>query len=279
MATGKKRLNPETGKPFKLGDVREDGFQFERYMTSRINKKDGYFVERWISPKAQKDRKERLLKAKKRINPKTKKIFKRGDVREDGYIFVEYQYTLPPKLDGYFKEQWSSKERWEHERKNRNNNPSGIGKRSINPSTGEPWKKGEVREDGLIFWGISRLRVNKEGFYKNNFFSPSSFHRRQVLHTLGHIRERVKKKGLKLSVDADYLISIYPKDSLCPILGVKMEWGGQRANSPSLDRIVPEKGYVKGNVMWLCDKANTMKSNANPEELKTFAKWIKKTIK
>ena len=84
---------------------------------------------------------------------------------------------------------------------------------------------------------------------------------------------------MKLSVDADYLISIYPKDSLCPILGVKMEWGGQRENSPSLDRIVPEKGYVKGNVMWVCDKANTMKSNANAEELKKFAKWIRKTIK
>jgi hypothetical protein len=28
MATGKKRLNPETGKEFKLGDDRRDGYTF-----------------------------------------------------------------------------------------------------------------------------------------------------------------------------------------------------------------------------------------------------------
>jgi len=268
-----RRLNPATGKRFVNGYIREDGYKFQNYMTSRINKKDGYFVERWISPKAQKDIKERLLKAKKRINPKTRNIFKKGDIREDGYIFVEYQFTLPPRLDGYFKEQWCSKERWENERKNRNNNPSGIGKRSKNPLTGKQWKKGEVREDGLIFCSVSKLRTNKEGFYKDNFSSPSAYHRRHVIHTLGHIKKRVEKKSLKLSVDADYLISIYPEDSLCPILGMKLEWGGDRANSPSLDRIIPEKGYVEGNVMWLSDKANTMKSNASQDELKKFANW------
>jgi hypothetical protein len=43
-----KRLNPNTGKPFKHGDIREDGYVFKQYSTSI--KKDGYFVEAWFNP-------------------------------------------------------------------------------------------------------------------------------------------------------------------------------------------------------------------------------------
>lgn len=41
-----KRLNPNTGKPFKRGDQREDGLYFLGY-TSSYTKKDGYFAEQW----------------------------------------------------------------------------------------------------------------------------------------------------------------------------------------------------------------------------------------
>ena len=42
----------------------------------------------------------------KRINPKTNKSFKRGDMREDGYVFRQYDltYLLPT---GYFAESWT----------------------------------------------------------------------------------------------------------------------------------------------------------------------------
>jgi len=40
----------------------------------------------------------------KRINPTTNEPFKRGDVREDGYIFFSYAKVL--RLDGTFKEIW-----------------------------------------------------------------------------------------------------------------------------------------------------------------------------
>ena len=40
----------------------------------------------------------------KRLNPQTQELFRRGDVREDGYLF--YKYTGILKLDGTFKEIW-----------------------------------------------------------------------------------------------------------------------------------------------------------------------------
>ena len=46
----------------------------------------------------------------KRINPKTNEIFKRGDVREDGCIF--FQYQLKKIRDGYFVESWLSPEKF-----------------------------------------------------------------------------------------------------------------------------------------------------------------------
>jgi 5-methylcytosine-specific restriction endonuclease McrA len=58
-----KRLNPETGKPFKQGDVREDGYIFRGYQTTRIRARGvhkGFYKEMWTTPEKFGKRKERL---------------------------------------------------------------------------------------------------------------------------------------------------------------------------------------------------------------------------
>lgn len=49
----------------------------------------------------------------------------------------------------------------------------------------------------------------------------------------------------------------------CPILGIPLAIspGKISAGSPSLDRVVNERGYVKGNVRVISHKANAAKSN------------------
>ena len=49
------------------------------------------------------------------------------------------------------------------------------------------------------------------------------------------------------------------------------EGRGPRDNSPSLDKIVPELGYVPGNITIVSSKANRLKSQQSPEELLAFA--------
>ena len=44
-----KRLNPKTGKPFKYGDVREDGMIFQSYSKKHYSKTTGYIKEYWKS--------------------------------------------------------------------------------------------------------------------------------------------------------------------------------------------------------------------------------------
>ena len=96
--------------------------------------------------------------------------------------------------------------------------------------------------------------------------------------SFNHCKYRVKKYKLKFDLDLKYLRSIYPKDNRCPILGYVMRPSqgkiGSDKFSPSLDRIDPTKGYVKGNVEWVCMLANKMMSDASGEDLIRFSKWI-----
>ena len=92
-------------------------------------------------------------------------------------------------------------------------------------------------------------------------------------------RHRAKKKGLDFNIElSDIVIPEY-----CPVLGLKLEAaggsGGAKRNSPSLDRIVPELGYIKGNVQVISNAANLLKGDSTPEEMLLFAEWVFKNYK
>ena len=76
------------------------------------------------------------------------------------------------------------------------------------------------------------------------------------------------------NIDVEHLYGIWPKDNKCPILKTPFTTGGDRNDSPSLDRIDSSKGYQKGNVRVISTLANRMLNNASRQELKAFATWI-----
>lgn len=94
---------------------------------------------------------------------------------------------------------------------------------------------------------------------------------------LRRAKQRAKDKGLEFNLSAGDVI--IPK--LCPILGIELKMhkgrSGGNPNSPALDRVNNNKGYVKGNVMVMSHLANMMKSSATTEEMVMFAKWVIKT--
>lgn len=64
----------------------------------------------------------------------------------------------------------------------------------------------------------------------------------------------------------------------CPVLGIPLQIGiGFRSdNSPSLDKIIPNKGYVKGNVKVISYRANRFKSDAVLDEIIKVAEYMRK---
>ena len=52
-----------------------------------------------------------------------------------------------------------------------------------------------------------------------------------------------------------------------------------KVSAPSLDRLIPKLGYVKGNIVIVSTRANTIKRDATPEELMKIAKFYEKVFK
>jgi hypothetical protein len=89
---------------------------------------------------------------------------------------------------------------------------------------------------------------------------------------LQQAKHRAKKSGVPFNLtEADVSIPTH-----CPALGIPLYPAEQTVgpNSPSLDRIRPELGYTRGNVIVLSHRANTIKQNASSEELLAVAHWL-----
>ena len=219
----------------------------------------------------------------KRINPDTGKEFKYRDKRpkfekQDNRIFRGYKKNQLDK-NGFFYEDWAAKtsilkefKRRSSSRKKSRNSP--LPKR-LHPE-GRPFKHGEHYE-GKYFrdYGYNN---NNSGFREEVWLDEEQFQRHKIRSNLLKVKKRAKNKKIQFELDIDYVESIFPLDMKCSLLGVKMAWGDDDLTiSPSIDKIIPKKGYVKGNVQWVSHKANSMKSNASPEELIRFALSILKS--
>ena len=49
--------------------------------------------------------------------------------------------------------------------------------------------------------------------------------------------------------------------------------------SPSIDKIIAEQGYVKGNVQWISHIANMIKTNATPDQIIQVGMYLKRMEK
>jgi hypothetical protein len=63
--------------------------------------------------------------------------------------------------------------------------------------------------------------------------------------------------------------------AVCPALGIPLvvHRGVHGPDSPSVDRLIPKLGYVKGNVAVISYLANHIKLNATPDQLMRVALW------
>ena len=90
-----------------------------------------------------------------------------------------------------------------------------------------------------------------------------------------------KKRATKSNLPFDLELSDIIIPELCPVLGIPITYNPvgnehkwQSDNSPSLDKLIPELGYIKGNVKVISWRANQIKSFGTAEEHRKIADYI-----
>ena len=88
---------------------------------------------------------------------------------------------------------------------------------------------------------------------------------------LNAIRCRAKSSNLPFNLTEEDLVI----PEVCPVLNISIHqsWGvagveDNKDNCPSVDRLIPSLGYVKHNVRIISARANRIKTDSTPQEIK-----------
>lgn len=88
-----------------------------------------------------------------------------------------------------------------------------------------------------------------------------------------------RSRAVKVGVPFDLTPGDLAVPALCPVLGIPLTKGPDgraHAGSPSVDRIVPERGYVPGNVRVISFRANSIKNDATLAELEAVVAYVRR---
>lgn len=172
-------------------------------------------------------------------------------------------------------------------------------------------KRGFVREDGMVLWWQvktgpraghtqwltkeefdlrkakekayqSRVAAERKARYHSDPEFKAEFRKKVSKYRRADYRPdmlaRAKRRAEDLSLPFDLTKDDVPLTTHCPVFGFAFEPGRGKVcmTTPTLDRIIPELGYVKGNVIVVSFKANLIKSSATPEEIMKVAKFYRR---
>jgi len=97
---------------------------------------------------------------------------------------------------------------------------------------------------------------------------------------LNAARFRAKEAGVPFDLTVEDIV-IPPT---CPVLGIPLVSAigggkkGPRANSPTLDRLNPDLGYVRGNVAVVSFRANRAKNDLSLAEIEALAAFYARVL-
>lgn len=110
-------------------------------------------------------------------------------------------------------------------------------------------------------------------YYPTNYYYAKRPEKRMVKGA----RDRAKKCSIPFAIKAKDIRACFPEDGCCPITRLPFERGEGKCGpqSMTLDRIIPELGYVPGNIAVISLLANAIKQNCtDPEVFRRIADYL-----
>ena len=105
-----------------------------------------------------------------------------------------------------------------------------------------------------------------------------------TLYAQYRIRQQVaNREGIPFTIKFEDIET----PEFCPVFGTKLEYGASQKvngkqtrnkNKVSIDKLIPELGYVPGNVFVISWRANNLKSNMSVDELEKILDYMKRKI-
>jgi hypothetical protein len=87
------------------------------------------------------------------------------------------------------------------------------------------------------------------------------------------LKKKTRDNEYPFDLTAAYLKSIAVTH--CPVLGIELSYSAEWSdNKATLDRVIPELGYVRSNVRFVSHRANRLKSDASLEELRSVLHYM-----
>ena len=110
--------------------------------------------------------------------------------------------------------------------------------------------------------------------------TPSDYQRAQPFkYKCTNVKRKCVLGDIPFDLDPQYLEDIWT--GVCPIFSTRLNKPYHSRSvdrvskhTCSLDRIVPDKGYVKGNVEWVSNLANSIKQAATADDLYRVANHV-----
>lgn len=116
------------------------------------------------------------------------------------------------------------------------------------------------------------MRRNRESRAKNGDKWKATKRKKHALNPIPNMLSMAKKRAKLAGLPFELSPTDIVIPELCPVLGVPLAVNGGRY-SPSLDRIDNSKGYVRGNVVVVSIRANTIKNDASLDELRRVVRF------
>jgi len=149
------------------------------------------------------------------------------------------------------------------------------------PSKEQYWKNPEKyialskqwREDN-----VEKVKDYRVQYYQEH---KEEYELNILKYKLSSAKRRAKINNLPFNITEQDIKDVWPIDNKCPALDIEFIIGGfdtMNYDSPSLDRIIPNKGYVKSNIQIVSALANAIMSNATPEQVIKVGQYFKKLI-